>query len=316
MKIFGRDSKKDKQKKVTRDMNVEDMTPYSSLPSQRSLQQPAPVTVPHSPKREFRPATTRRPERQSEPPHVDTQLQQTAVKQQSRQHLRHTVQLQPSPPPPPVQMEAAMRYAEYAEAGPLETLQQPPHSPRTLVAKDPPQVFATSQAPSLKEAPVVSLPKDSVDALKETFGVDPAVQMARNAVTRELVKQFIADVWNRGDLDLIPKICAKGIRFNGSEGMDRVGHDGFKKMVTTIRGYLDDYHCEIHSMVVEGNKAYCRIRFMGRHTGRLHGYEPTGRQVSWMGAMEFTVHDNKIIKVWELGDMASLEQQLREANGN
>jgi predicted ester cyclase len=93
--------------------------------------------------------------------------------------------------------------------------------------------------------------------------------------------------------------------------MDRVGHDGFKRMVTTIRSYLDEYHCEIHSMVVEGNKAFCRIRFMGRHTGKLLGYEPTGRHVSWMGAMEFTVQDNKIIKVWELGDMTSLEKQLR-----
>jgi predicted ester cyclase len=153
-------------------------------------------------------------------------------------------------------------------------------------------------------APAPARAMGSASALKEAFGVDPVAQMAHNAVTRELIKQFIADIWNRGDLDLIPNVCAKGIRFNGSSGMDRVGHDGFKRMVTTIRSSLEDYHCEIHSMVVEGNKAFCRLRFMGRHVGKLLGYDPTGRQVSWMGVMEFTVMDGFIIKVWELRDMS------------
>ena len=139
--------------------------------------------------------------------------------------------------------------------------------------------------------------------------------MERAAVTRELVKQYVADIWNRGDLDLIPKVCARGLRFNGSAGMDRVGHDGFRRMVETIRGSLEDYHAEIHSMVVEGNKAFCRMRFTGRHTGQLLGYEATGKHVSWMGASEFTVVDGLIVKVWELGDMASLEHQLRQASG-
>jgi len=83
-----------------------------------------------------------------------------------------------------------------------------------------------------------------------------------------------------------------------------------QRMVTTIRDALDDYHCEIHSMVVEGNKAFCRMRFTGRHTGNLLGYPASGHQVAWMGAAEFTVKDSHIIKVWELGDVKALEEQL------
>mmetsp|Transcript_15905 Transcript_15905/g.36545 ORF Transcript_15905/g.36545 Transcript_15905/m.36545 type:complete len:245 (+) Transcript_15905:129-863(+) len=135
----------------------------------------------------------------------------------------------------------------------------------------------------------------------------------RNAVTRELVKKFVADIWNRGDLELIPEVCSRSLRFNGSVGMDRVGHEGFARMVTTIRDALNDYHCEIHSMVVEGNKAFCRMRFTGRHTGPLLGYAPTGRQVAWMGAAEFTCKNGLIVKVWELGDVKSLEEQLSGA---
>lgn len=81
-------------------------------------------------------------------------------------------------------------------------------------------------------------------------------------------------------------------------------------MVATIREALDEYHCEIHSMVVEDNKAFCRLRFTGKHIGKLLGYPATNKVVAWMGATEFTCHQNKILKVWELGDVKSLEEQL------
>jgi hypothetical protein len=57
-------------------------------------------------------------------------------------------------------------------------------------------------------------------------------QAAKCVVTRELVKKFIADIWNRGELDLICEVCHPDLRFNGYTGMDKVGHDGFGRMVT------------------------------------------------------------------------------------
>jgi predicted ester cyclase len=87
-------------------------------------------------------------------------------------------------------------------------------------------------------------------------------------------------------------------------------------MVTTVRDALADYHCEIHSMVVEHNKAFCRLRFTGKHTGNLLGFKPTGQMVAWMGASEFTCKNGKILKVWELGDLKDLERQLRSGSGS
>jgi predicted ester cyclase len=133
-------------------------------------------------------------------------------------------------------------------------------------------------------------------------------------VTRDLVKRFISDIWNRGEIECIPNVCHPSLRFNGHVGMDRVGHEGFARMVTTVRDALTDYHCEIHSMVVESNKAFCRLRFTGKHTGNLLGYPPTGKTVAWMGASEFTCKNGKILKVWELGDVKSLEEQLKETD--
>lgn len=81
-------------------------------------------------------------------------------------------------------------------------------------------------------------------------------------------------------------------------------------MVITIRNALEEYHCEIHSMVVKHNKAFCRLRFTGKHVGSLLGISPTYQNVAWMGATEFTIQQHKILKVWELGDVKSLEEQL------
>ena len=40
----------------------------------------------------------------------------------------------------------------------------------------------------------------------------------RYAETRDLVKKFIADIWNRGELDLIPSVCSPSLRCNGNNG--------------------------------------------------------------------------------------------------
>lgn len=48
----------------------------------------------------------------------------------------------------------------------------------------------------------------------------------------------------------------------------------------------------------------------GKHTGNLLGYPPTKKVVAWMGATEFTCQNGKILKVWELGDIKTLEEQL------
>ena len=130
--------------------------------------------------------------------------------------------------------------------------------------------------------------------------------------TRDLVKVFIGEIWNRGEIESIEKVCSPRLRFNGHIGLERVGHDGFSRMVTTVRSSLEGYHCEIHSMVVEGRKCFCRLKFTGKHVGMLMGYPPTHKLVAWMGASEFTICPRKkqILKVWELGDIKTLENQL------
>ena len=205
---------------------------------------------------------------------------------------------------------------QYGKRVTTQTVRVPPPQQQQQQQQQHPQSMSYGQAP----AHVVTVgtgtnssgrvPSTSNGPVATTPTPDP-VQVA-NDLTRNLVKKFIADIWNRGEIDLIPDVCSPNLRFNGNTGFDRIGHDGLARMVATIRESLDEYHCEIHSMVVEHNKAFCRLRFTGKHTGPLLGYAPTQKVVAWMGATEFTCQNGKILKVWELGDVKSLEEQLQE----
>lgn len=47
------------------------------------------------------------------------------------------------------------------------------------------------------------------------------IKVDRSAETRHLVKKYIADIWNRGELELIPAVCSPALRINGNTGASR-----------------------------------------------------------------------------------------------
>lgn len=215
-------------------------------------------------------------------------------------------------PPAPQQQQPPPQAAVYHQQPPPAPAPAPynPHN-HSSQRQYQDQNNSIMSTPSQQDASSTSQSSSGQHSGQKVQNLQPDDRLASIEVTRELVKKFISDIWNRGEVELIPKVCHPSLRFNGHVGMDRVGHEGFARMVTTVRESLTDYHCEIHSMVVETNKAFCRLRFTGKHTGNLLGFPPTGKTVAWMGASEFTCKNGKIMKVWELGDVKSLEEQLR-----
>ncbi len=128
---------------------------------------------------------------------------------------------------------------------------------------------------------------------------------------KDLVTSFYADIWNRGDLSLIPMLLQEDFAFRGSLGQERRGHAGFAAYVALVRGALSDYRCDVLDLVAEDGKAFARMRFSGAHTGEFLGHAPTGRRVEWMGAALFTTgHDGRVSDLWVLGDTQALTRQL------
>lgn len=132
---------------------------------------------------------------------------------------------------------------------------------------------------------------------------------------RALVEEFYSEIWNRHDPSKIPHLLTEDVIFRGSLGPSLVGREDFARYVDGVHGALGDYRCEIVDLVVEGKKAFARMRFSGVHRGELLGHPPTGKPVEWAGAALFTFREGRIAELWVLGDLHGLLRLLQEQGG-
>jgi steroid delta-isomerase-like uncharacterized protein len=129
--------------------------------------------------------------------------------------------------------------------------------------------------------------------------------------TPRLVREFYERIWNSGELGAVSELLGPDFVFRGSLGDELEGRMPFTQYVRTVRGALSGYTCEILDCVAEGDRAFARMRFSGRHTASFRGYPPTGKVVHWLGAALFRFEAGMIAELWVLGDLAGLDGLLR-----
>ncbi len=133
---------------------------------------------------------------------------------------------------------------------------------------------------------------------------------------RSVVEHFYSDIWNQHDKSKIPVLLHNDFTFRGSLGQTKVGHVGFASYVDWVHSALEGYRCDILDLVIEGSKAFARMRFSGIHRGEFLGYQPTGKPVEWQGTALFSFDGDKVADLWVLGDIHGLLQLLEQnANG-
>ncbi len=128
--------------------------------------------------------------------------------------------------------------------------------------------------------------------------------------TPTLVHEFYARIWNAGDLEAASALLTPDFSFRGSLGNELRGQDAFIEYVLSVRGSLSEYHCEVLACVTEGDKAFAKMLFSGRHTAEFRGFPPTGRPVEWLGGALFRFEGDRIAELWVLGDLQGLDAML------
>ena len=125
------------------------------------------------------------------------------------------------------------------------------------------------------------------------------------------VKKFYDVIWNQHDKTEIPNVLHQDFTFRGSLGEEKRGHQGFIEYVDMVHRALANYECIIEDLVCESRKVFAKMRFTGLHRGEFLGYAPTKKTVSWAGCALFTFDGDKVSDLWVLGDLKSLEDQLK-----
>ena len=126
------------------------------------------------------------------------------------------------------------------------------------------------------------------------------------------VRKFYEVIWNKHDKKAIPDVLHESFSFRGSLGTKKQGQSGFAEYLDMVHDALGDYKCIIKETVSEQSKVFAKMQFTGIHQGVFMGVKSTGRRVTWDGAALFHFKDGKVLSLWVLGDLKSLEAQLNE----
>lgn len=102
------------------------------------------------------------------------------------------------------------------------------------------------------------------------------------------------------------------MNFRGPLGPAMVGRDRVCEYVKSVTDALQNYTCEIQEIVADGEKAAAKVLFRGIHVGEFMSFEPTGKEVSWLGAAFFESENGLLTTIWVLGDIQSLTSNLME----
>jgi predicted ester cyclase len=130
--------------------------------------------------------------------------------------------------------------------------------------------------------------------------------------TPNLVKAFYERIWNLGEVEAASELLDPNFSFRGSLGNQMRGIGEFQSYVRSVREPLAEYHCEILTCLAEGDQAFAKMRFSGRHVAPFRGYQPTGKTVEWLGAALFKFENSAISDLWVLGDLSGLDALLKE----
>lgn len=131
-------------------------------------------------------------------------------------------------------------------------------------------------------------------------------------VHKDQVRRFYEVLWDAHDKEAMPSILHENFSFRGSLGQEKRGHKGFGEYVDMVHKALGDYKCIVEDLVEEGDKVFAKMTFTGIHRDEFMGHLPSKKRVTWSGSALFTFAGDRISDVWVLGDLKSLENQLKK----
>jgi steroid delta-isomerase-like uncharacterized protein len=130
---------------------------------------------------------------------------------------------------------------------------------------------------------------------------------------RAVVRRAVEEVWNKGDLSLVPVVYAPDFVSHQHSHPNMGDVRGTAALIAFLREFREafpDFHDTIDDQVCEGEKVVTRVTSSGTHRGTFMGLQPTNKQVSWMAISIDRVEGGKILEEWGSWDMFGMMQQL------
>jgi steroid delta-isomerase-like uncharacterized protein len=129
---------------------------------------------------------------------------------------------------------------------------------------------------------------------------------------KAVVRRFVDEVWNRGNLDVIDEIVAADYVDHSPgtpPGMTQ-GRAAVRQFAVMFREAFPDVRGEIEELLAEGTYAVVRWTARATHQGEFLGVPASSRQVTVTGTSIYRLVGAQIAEEWTHADMLGLLQQI------
>ncbi len=123
---------------------------------------------------------------------------------------------------------------------------------------------------------------------------------------KAVVRRFIAEVWNAGDLAAVDELVHPAYAVEGVEH----GPDFVRRNVALFRATFPDLVCAIEQMVAEGEWVVVRVTLRGTHLGPLGNIPPSGRPEQMREMVFWQVEEGRLRAIWSVGDALGVRIQI------
>lgn len=135
------------------------------------------------------------------------------------------------------------------------------------------------------------------------------VLLPEDARIRQVVGEQHADVWSKGDVELIDQLYTED--YVGHFPGTRVeGRAALKAFVLAHRQAFPDWTETVQSVLVDGEQAATRFVSTGTQRGEFMGIPATGRSVRIEEASLLRFENGRIAEQWAFPDVTALTAQL------
>jgi steroid delta-isomerase-like uncharacterized protein len=133
---------------------------------------------------------------------------------------------------------------------------------------------------------------------------------------KDILTQFIEEVWNAGNVDASDKYIASKYTIHHDPGdpWDKQGLDlaGYKERLRISRAPFPDQRFSIQDLVAERNIAIMTWLWSGTHKGDFPGFPATGNHIKMSGATAYYFDDERLTGHWQITDRLGVYMQLRQ----
>jgi predicted ester cyclase len=134
---------------------------------------------------------------------------------------------------------------------------------------------------------------------------DLTVQHARLEQNKALVRGYLEELSNKGNLPVAQGFFAADLVFNNSRDLRPL-----LERQRAIRAAFPDHRVVVEDQIAEGDKVVTRVSFSGTHLGDFNGIAATGRRVVYSGTAVDRIVDGKVVEMWHIANTLSLLQQI------